>query len=139
VQVVTKRRKKLFVYFTMSNSTGITLIFAKLTHKTMKEITVEELKQKIDNKEDFQLIDVRETFEYEMSNLGGENIPLAGVLIESDKIATDKPVIVQCRSGKRSAAAIMQLEQQLGYENLYNLEGGILAWKDKFDPEMQVY
>ena len=123
----------------MSNSTGITLIFAKLTHKTMKEITVEELKQKIDNKEDFQLIDVRETFEYEMSNLGGENIPLAGVLIESDKIATDKPVIVQCRSGKRSAAAIMQLEQQLGYENLYNLEGGILAWKDKFDPEMQVY
>lgn len=105
----------------------------------MKEITVEELKQKIDNGEDFQLIDVREPFEYEVSNLGGENIPLAGVLIESDKIATDKPVVVQCRSGKRSAAAIMQLEQQLGYENLYNLEGGILAWKEKFDPNMPVY
>lgn len=105
----------------------------------MKEITVEELKQKIDNKEDFQLIDVRETFEYEVSNLGGENIPLAGILIESDKIDSEKPVIVQCRSGKRSAAAIMQLEQQLGYENLYNLEGGILAWRDRFDPNMPVY
>ena len=109
------------------------------TYQKMKEITVEELKRKIDNGEDFQLIDVRETFEYEVSNLGGENIPLAGVLIESDKISTDKPVIVQCRSGKRSAAAIMQLEQQFGYDNLYNLEGGILAWKEKYDPSMPVY
>ena len=104
----------------------------------MEEITVEELKRKIDNGEDFQLVDVRETFEYEVSNLGGINIPLSGIMIESDKIATDKPVIVQCRSGKRSAAAIMQL-QTLGYDNLYNLEGGILAWKEKFDPSMPVY
>lgn len=104
----------------------------------MKEISVQELKQKIDNNEDFQLIDVRETFEYEMSNLDGLNIPLAGILIETDKIATDKPVIVQCRSGKRSAAAIMQLEQQ-GFDNLYNLKGGILAWQEAFDPSMQVY
>ncbi|MES2829183.1 MAG: rhodanese-like domain-containing protein [Bacteroidota bacterium] len=105
----------------------------------MKEITVEELKEKIDNNEDFQLIDVRETFEYETSNLNGENIPLGGILLESDKVATDKPVIVQCRSGKRSAAAIMQLEQQLGLTNLYNLKGGILAWQEAFDPDMQVY
>lgn len=104
----------------------------------MEEITVEELKRKIDNGEDFQLIDVRETFEYEVSNLGGENIPLSGIMIESDKIATDKPVIVQCRSGKRSAAAIMQL-QSLGFDNLYNLEGGIIAWKEKYDPSMPVY
>ncbi|WP_256007046.1 MULTISPECIES: rhodanese-like domain-containing protein [Pedobacter] len=105
----------------------------------MKEITVEELKQKIDNNEDFQLIDVREPFEYEVSNLNGENIPLGGILIEADKVATDKPVIIQCRSGKRSAAAVMQLEQQLGLTNLYNLKGGILAWQEAFDPEMPVY
>jgi rhodanese-related sulfurtransferase len=104
----------------------------------MKEISVQELKQKIDNKEDFQLIDVRETFEYETSNLDGLNIPLGGILIETDKIATDKPVIVQCRSGKRSAAAIMQLENQ-GFTNLYNLKGGILAWQEAFDPNMPVY
>ena len=84
------------------------------------------------------MIDVRETFEYEVSNLGGENIPLSGIMIESDKIATDKPVIIQCRSGKRSAAAIAQL-QTLGFDNLYNLEGGILAWKEKYDPNMPVY
>jgi rhodanese-related sulfurtransferase len=105
----------------------------------IKEITVEELKEKIDNNEDFQLIDVRETFEYETSNINGENIPLGGILIEADKIATDKPVIMQCRSGKRSAAAVMQLEQQFGFTNLYNLKGGILAWQEAFDPDMQVY
>ena len=104
----------------------------------MKEVTVQELKQKIDNKDDFQLIDVRETFEYETSNLEGENIPLGGILIESDKISTDKPVIMQCRSGKRSAAAVMQLEQ-LGFTNLYNLKGGILAWAEAYDPNMPVY
>lgn len=104
----------------------------------MKEITVEELKQKIDAKEDFQLIDVRETFEYETSNLNGENIPLANVLLEKDKISKDKPVIIQCRSGKRSAQAIKLLENE-GYTNLSNLQGGILAWKDEIDPDMIVY
>src|SRR5687768_9195695 len=102
----------------------------------MKEITVTELKEKIDRNEDFQLIDVREPFEYEMSNLEGENIPLAGILIESDKLSREKPVIIQCRSGARSAAAVMQLEQAHGFTNLYNLKGGILAWAAEFDPEM---
>jgi rhodanese-related sulfurtransferase len=105
----------------------------------MKEVSVQELKQKIDNKEDFQLVDVRETFEYETSNLGGVNIPLGGLLIEADKISRDKPVIMQCRSGKRSAAAVMQLEQAHGFTNLYNLKGGILAWQEAFEPNMPVY
>lgn len=104
----------------------------------MKEITVEELKQKIDQQEDFQLIDVREEFEYETSNLDGENIPLAEILLEKDKISKDKPVIIHCRSGKRSAQAILLLEKE-GYTNLANLQGGILAWRETFDPSMPVY
>ena len=104
----------------------------------MNEVTVQELKQKNDKQEDFQLIDVRETFEYEMSNIEGENIPLAGIIIEASKISKDKPVIMQCRSGARSAAAVMQLEQ-LGYTNLYNLKGGILAWAAEYEPDMRVY
>jgi rhodanese-related sulfurtransferase len=105
----------------------------------MKEITVLELKEKMDKGEDFQLIDVREDFEYEMSNLGGLLIPLGGILIEAEQIAKDKPVIVQCRSGKRSAAAIAQLEQQFGFTNLYNLKGGMLAWAEEIDPSIEVY
>jgi len=104
----------------------------------MKEITVEELKRMKENGEDFQLIDVREDFEYQMSNMDGENIPLGGVLIETEKISKNKPVVVMCRSGKRSAMAIMQLEQQ-GFTNLYNLQGGILAWASEIDPTISVY
>src|ERR1700739_2667387 len=105
----------------------------------MKEITVQELQEKMDNHEDFQLIDVREDFEYEMSNLGGKLIPLGGILIEAEQIAKDKPVVVLCRTGRRSAAAIMQLEQQFGFTNLANLQGGIMAWSQEIDPSMQVY
>ena len=104
----------------------------------MKEISVQELKEKIDKGEDFQLIDVREDFEYQVSNLGGELIPLGGILIETDKIDKDKEVIIMCRSGKRSAAAVMQLEAQ-GFTNLYNLYGGILAWQEDIDPSLDVY
>lgn len=104
----------------------------------MKEVTVQELKDLIDRNDEFQLIDVREPFEYEVSNLNGLNIPLAGIVIEADKIAKDKPVIIQCRSGKRSAQAVMLLEQQ-GFDNLANLKGGILAWKEEIDPEIDVY
>ncbi|WP_259065466.1 rhodanese-like domain-containing protein [Mucilaginibacter sp. X4EP1] len=104
----------------------------------MKEISVQELKEKLDKGEDFQLIDVREDFEYEMSNLGGTLIPLGGILIEVEKVDKTKPVVVMCRSGKRSAAAIMQLEQQ-GFTNLTNLRGGILAWAAEIDPTLNVY
>ncbi len=104
----------------------------------MKEVTVQELKEMMDRNDEFQLIDVREPFEYEVSNLNGVNIPLAGIVIEADKLDRDKPVIIQCRSGKRSAQAVMLLEQQ-GFDNLANLKGGILAWKDEIDPELDVY
>jgi rhodanese-related sulfurtransferase len=104
----------------------------------MQEITVQELKSMMDAGQPFQLIDVRETFEYETSNLNGLNIPLAQIVLEKDKIAQDVPVIVQCRSGKRSAQAIMMLNQA-GFTNLSNLKGGILAWKETFDPNMEVY
>ena len=104
----------------------------------MKEISVQELKDMMDHNVEFQLIDVREPFEYEVSNLNGVNIPLSGVVIESEKISKDIPVVIHCRSGKRSAQAVMLLEQE-GYTNLSNLQGGILTWKEAFDPEMDVY
>lgn len=127
--IVTKNRLKCLVDKTT---------FENYLYLTMKEISVQELKEKRDKGEDFQLIDVREDFEYEMSNLGGLSIPLGGILIETEKVDKTKPVVVMCRSGKRSAAAIMQLEQH-GYTNLYNLRGGILAWAAEIDPTINVY
>ena len=104
----------------------------------MKEISVLELKQKMESGEEFQLIDVREQFEYDSANINGLLIPMGGILIEEDKISRDIPVIIHCRSGARSAAAIMQLETQLGFTNLFNLKGGIKAWAAEIDTTLKV-
>ena len=105
----------------------------------MKEVSVEEFKKIVDKKENFQLIDVREEYELEISTLGGELIPLGTIIQNHEKISKDKQVILYCRSGSRSAAAINQLEKQFGFTNLYNLKGGILAYADRIDPSLLKY
>src|SRR3954471_14683027 len=104
----------------------------------MKEVTVSELKDMIDNKEDIQIIDVREVSEFNAANIDGELIPLATVPNNIDKISKTKKVIVHCRSGKRSANAIQFLEGNHGFTNLYNLKGGIMAWKAEIDETLDV-
>lgn len=104
----------------------------------MKSITVTELKEMIDKGEDFQLVDVREQSEYDAGNLEGLFIPLATIPQNVDKISKDKKVVVHCRSGKRSANAIAFLENNHGFTNLYNLEGGIVAWKNEIDNSKNV-
>ncbi len=104
----------------------------------MNSISVEELKEMIDNKEDFQLIDVREEHEYEVANINGLLIPLGEIPSRYSEISKEKKVIVQCRSGARSANAIGYLEQNFGYSNLYNLEGGIIAWAREIDDSLMI-
>jgi adenylyltransferase/sulfurtransferase len=93
----------------------------------MKQITPRELKQWIESKKDFQLIDVREEYEYDEANMGGHLIPLGELPSRYEEVDKTKDVVVHCRSGKRSELAIQFLES-MGYTNLYNLEGGIVAW-----------
>ncbi len=97
----------------------------------MKEITATELKQLVDSKADFQLIDVREEHEFDEANINGTLIPMGEVMDRAGEISKDKQVVIHCRSGKRSATVINALESQLGYTNLYNLRGGILAYIDE--------
>jgi molybdopterin/thiamine biosynthesis adenylyltransferase/rhodanese-related sulfurtransferase len=107
--------------------------------KSIKEISVQELATWQNLKHDFQLIDVREPYEYEIANLGGLLIPLKTVAENADKISLDKKVVIHCRSGKRSGDAIRLLESRFGFQNLYNLAGGILAWSDQVDTSMAKY
>ncbi|HMN33075.1 MAG TPA: rhodanese-like domain-containing protein [Chitinophagaceae bacterium] len=96
----------------------------------MQTITVQDLKKRVDAHEDLYIIDVREPFEYEETNMGAKLIPLGKIMAEDiDEILDwkDKEVIVHCRSGVRSAQACLVLEQY-GFSNTKNLEGGILAW-----------
>jgi len=105
----------------------------------MKEVSVHELKKMMDEKNDFQLIDVREPGEHEFCNIGGELIPMGNILQNTDKIDTEKDVIIYCRSGNRSANIIRALEQHFSYTNLINLKGGILEWADEIDSDIPKY
>jgi sulfur-carrier protein adenylyltransferase/sulfurtransferase len=89
-----------------------------------KEVSPDEFKRMQSENIDFQLIDVRESYEYAVANLGGTLIPLSILAQKTDLISKEKQVIVHCKSGGRSAKAIAQLEQ-LGFTNLWNLTGGI--------------
>ena len=105
----------------------------------MKEITVEELKTKKEAGDDFFLLDVREPFEYMVSNLGGESIPLGELQarVSSLEDKKDSEIIIMCRSGNRSSRACSFLES-LGFSNVSNLKGGITAWSKEIDPSMPV-
>ena len=105
----------------------------------VKTISVEELKQLMDNDHEFQLIDVREQDEKAYADIGGELIPMRTILSRLDSINRDTKVIVYCRSGNRSGRVIAELQRQFGFDNLYNLAGGILAWSDKIDPKVKKY
>ncbi len=107
--------------------------------KTMKEVTVQELKALQDAKGEFQLIDVREPHEYDICNLGGELIPMAELPHHVGEISKTKKVIIHCRSGGRSGNMVQWLEKNHGFTNLYNLKGGILAWADLIDPSVTKY
>ncbi len=97
-------------------------------------INVQQLKQKMDSAENFVLIDVREEYEFEEFNIGGRLIPLGQImnhLTDLKEEIGDQEIILHCRSGARSATA-QQLMLAAGFENVYNLEGGVLAWQEAF-------
>ncbi len=104
----------------------------------MKEITVSELKALRDNKADFQLIDVREDHEVEIAEIGGLHIPMGDIMDNLDKIEKTKQVVIHCRSGARSGSVCQQLENE-GFDNVYNLKGGILAWANEIDATVTKY
>jgi len=106
---------------------------------TVKEVTAQELYDLEVSGEPFQLIDVREPHEYDIVNIGAELIPLGTVSANADRIARDKKVIIHCKVGGRSAKAIQELQDKFGFDNLYNLKGGILSYIDEVQPELTRY
>lgn len=100
----------------------------------MEQITVQELKERLDKGEKLNLIDVREPAEYEEYNIGAQLIPLGKIRnMETEEIdhLKKEELIIHCRSGARSAQACMLLES-MGFANTKNVEGGVLAWIQHF-------
>jgi rhodanese-related sulfurtransferase len=108
------------------------------------QISVQELKRRLDAKEDVFVLDVREPHEYPIANLGAPLIPVGDLEKRVGELAAqldgkkDRDIVVHCRSGARSQKAALILKNA-GFTHVENLAGGILAWADKIDPTMAKY
>ena len=102
------------------------------------DIAVEELARMREQGADFFLLDVREVHEVAIATIGGVHIPLGEVAKRIDEIPRDRKVVVHCKMGGRSAKAVAAL-RQLGYEDVWNVAGGIHAWAERVDPDVPTY
>jgi sulfur-carrier protein adenylyltransferase/sulfurtransferase len=102
------------------------------------EITVNELKQKLDNSEDINVLDVREPHEYEVANIGVRLIPLGELPQRMAELEQDDILAIHCKTGARSARAV-KLLKDAGFQNVYNVKGGITAWSEEIDPSVPKY
>ena len=102
------------------------------------QLSVKELKKRIDAGEEVFILDVREPYEYQIANIGGTLIQQNDVPQRLAEIDRDREIVVQCRSGARSQR-IAEFLKQSGYPRVVNLAGGILAWSDEIDPKVQKY
>lgn len=107
--------------------------------KTIPAVDVVQLKEMMDNGEEFTLVDVREPDEYEFCKLPGSIlIPLGEVANRADELDSSKKTVVMCRSGGRSGQAV-EILMGKGFQDIFNLSGGILAWSDKVDSSVPKY
>lgn len=105
----------------------------------LSEISVSQLKSMRDKGISHQLIDVRNAYEFDIANIEGQLIPLDELDQRLNEINRTGPVIIHCRTGKRSAQAIAMLSEKYGYDNLLNLRGGILAYAQQIDSSIPTY
>ena len=100
---------------------------------------MEELKGRLDRREDLFILDVRNPEEYQICRIPGSTlIPLPALPQRFGELDRDREMVVHCKSGMRSQKAIQFLRQQ-GFRKLKNLKGGILAWADRIDPSVAKY
>jgi adenylyltransferase/sulfurtransferase len=110
---------------------------AKLSAK-IPEIQPEELKRRLDAREDIFVLDVREPHEYQIVNIKGHLIPLGDLPTRVHELDSSREIVVHCKSGARSAKAVDFLRQS-GFKRVSNLAGGILAWADRIDKSLPKY
>ena len=94
---------------------------------------------KVSDKNEFQLVDIRDEYEYDICCIGGEKINMYSIIDNLDKLSREKKVIIYCRTGSRSANIVNLLQNSYSFQNVYNLEGGIMKWRDDIDPTIKEY
>ena len=117
---------------------GIPQANAVAQENGVPEITVKELKQKMDDGEPINVLDVREPHEYEVANIGVRLIPLGELPRRLAEFDQNGSFAIHCKTGARSANAV-KLLQDAGFGNVYNVKGGITAWSEEVDPSVPKY
>jgi sulfur-carrier protein adenylyltransferase/sulfurtransferase len=113
--------------------------FCGVSTNAIPTVSVRELKQKLDARENFQLVDVREPFEHEIASIDSARlIPLGELPDRLSELDREQLTIVHCHSGQRSAQAVRIL-RDAGFANVFNLEGGIARWSDEIDSDVPSY
>jgi molybdopterin/thiamine biosynthesis adenylyltransferase/rhodanese-related sulfurtransferase len=105
---------------------------------TLADMTVEELKRRLDAGDNIFVLDVREPNEYQIANIGGHLIPLNDLPKRVGELDANREIVVHCKLGGRSAKAVDFLRQS-GFANVHNLAGGINAWAERVDPKVPKY
>ncbi len=112
----------------------------KTASERLEEISARELKRRLDEGDDLQIIDVREPSEFEIARIAGTTlIPLGQVVARLNEIDTAKETVIHCKGGVRSAKAIAALKAAGFPGRLINLKGGIAAWSDEVDARVPKY
>jgi adenylyltransferase/sulfurtransferase len=105
---------------------------------SVPEIQAEELKQRLDQGDNLFLLDVRDEYEYEISNIGGHLIPLAQLSKRLNELNAGEEIVAVCKMGPRGMKAVEYLQQN-GFSKVSNLRGGLHAWSDKVDHKVRKY
>ena len=117
---------------------GIPQANAAAQENGVPEITVQDLKGKLDNGEPITVLDVREPHEYEVANIGVKLVPLGELPRRLAEFDQSENFAIHCKTGGRSAKAV-KLLQDAGFGNVYNVKGGITAWSEEIDPSVPKY
>lgn len=102
----------------------------------MNTICPKECKRRINNNANIEVIDIRETFEYEFSNIGCKNIPMQTLLDNVNDLNNDKTYVLMCKTGQRAEALANLLKCEKGFSNILVMTDGITGWQQKNDPSL---
>lgn len=104
----------------------------------MRLISALELHQAMQKGQNFEIVDVREPYEYAVANIGSIHIPMGEICDRVAELPSDKNIVIMCRSGKRAEAVANVLMTDHSMTNIYILDGGILAWKEQIDSTLDL-
>jgi rhodanese-related sulfurtransferase len=105
---------------------------------SVPEIQAEELKSRLDKGDNLLLLDVRDEYEFEISNIGGHLIPLPELPRRLNELNENQEIVAVCKMGPRGVKAVELLQKQ-GFKKVSNLRGGIHAWSDRVDRSVRKY